>query len=59
MDSSPAGVIARADYALGAASPSDAKALLERARSEAIAAGDAMLAAAATDRLADLGVAPR
>lgn len=55
---------ARADYALGAAAssdgtPADAASLLERARSEAEEAGDALVAAAAADRLADLGVPQR
>ncbi|HEX4823417.1 MAG TPA: PDZ domain-containing protein [Candidatus Polarisedimenticolaceae bacterium] len=52
----PAALVARADYALGAVAPKgEAEALLEKARREAEAAGDLRLAAAAADRLADLG----
>jgi hypothetical protein len=52
----PPSLIARADYALAAAAgKGEAEALLERARREAEASGDLRLAAAAADRLADLG----
>lgn len=55
---------ARADYALGQAtasggSPTEAASLFTKAKAEAEAAGDAGLAAAASDRLADLGIAGR
>jgi len=57
LPDAPASLIARADYGLAAvASTSEAQALLEKARREAEAAGDFRLAAAAADRLADLGV---
>ena len=55
----PEGIAARADYALGAAGGPDAVDFLQRARREADAAGNAALAAAAADRLADLGVPSR
>jgi hypothetical protein len=55
---------ARADYAIGYAAASggsatEAASLFTRAKSEAETAGDAGLAAAAADRLADLGIAGR
>jgi hypothetical protein len=55
---------ARAAYALGAGFQADGKRpeaieALGRARAEAIQSGDGTLAAAASDRLADLGVTPR
>ena len=59
-----AGVSARAAYAVGiglqtAGKPLEAIEAFRQAGTEASTAGDAALAAAATDRLADLGVAPR
>lgn len=58
------GLAARADYAVAAALASgsgqeQAAELLTRAKREAESAGDAALAAAASDRLADLGIGPR
>jgi hypothetical protein len=58
------GLAARADYALGQSTASggsatEAASLFTRAKSEAEAAGDAGLAAAAADRLADLGIVGR
>ena len=55
---------ARADYAIGQATASsgsaaEAASMFTRAKSEAEGAGDASLAAAAADRLADLGIAGR
>jgi hypothetical protein len=55
---------ARAAYALGAGLQADGKRVeaieaFGQARSEGLSAGDPALAAAATDRLADLGIAPR
>jgi tetratricopeptide (TPR) repeat protein len=55
---------ARAAYALGAGLQADGKRVeaieaFGQARSEGLLGGDPALAAAAIDRLADLGVAPR
>lgn len=55
---------ARAAYALGigfqaGGKTTEATGAYGQARSDALASGDSVLAAAATDRLADLGVAPR
>ena len=55
---------ARAAYAVGESFEADGKRAnaieaFGQARSEAVAGGDSVLAAAAADRLADLGVAPR
>ena len=55
---------ARASYAVGAAlqasgKPAEAIEAFEQARSAGLAHGELALAAAAIDRLADLGVAPR
>jgi tetratricopeptide (TPR) repeat protein len=57
-------LLARADYALGVAAASggaasEAAELFGRAKAEAEQAGDVVLAAAAADRLADLGIAAR
>jgi hypothetical protein len=59
MPHAHAAIAARSEYALAGASSEEAAERLMRAKREAEAAGDTALAAAAADRLADLGIAPR